>query len=101
MSLPSFLYPGELEVAVFPFADRLEPGETIATVEVVSVISLGTDAAPEAVLVGAPIVDASNVLHRIVGTVPGVRYNLVAKATTSTGRIPFVLLPLRCVPLSA
>jgi hypothetical protein len=99
MSLPSFLYPGELEVGVFPFADRLEAGETISTVEVVSVVAMGTDAAPEAVLVGAPIVDASNVLHRIVGTVPGVIYHLVAKATTSTGRIPFVVLNLRCVPL--
>jgi hypothetical protein len=99
MSTSSFLYPGELEVGVFPFADRLEAGETIVTTEVVSVVAIGDDAAPSAVLVGAPIVDGSNVLHRIVGTVPGVIYHLVAKATTSTGRIPYVVLNLRCVPL--
>lgn len=99
MSVPSFLYPGELEVAVFPFADRLEAGETIVSAEVVSVVAIGTDATPEAVLVSTPIIDTSNVLHRILGTVPGVFYHLVAKATTSTGRIPYVSLTLRCVPL--
>jgi hypothetical protein len=99
MSLPPFLYPGEIEIGVWPFAHRLEAGETISAFEVESIAAVGIDATPEDILEGSPALDGTTVLHRIKGKVGAERYKLVAKATGSTGLVHYEVLFLRCIPL--
>jgi hypothetical protein len=64
----------EIKVAVFDFDTELEAGETI-----------GTDASPELVLVGAAQVSGRQVLQRIQGRVEGATYKLRARAVGNGG----------------
>ena len=91
---------GEAVTLVFDFADQLPAGVTIASAEATTVITQrGTDAAPEALIVGAPAVSGAEVLQRVTGGAIGADYLVTARAILSDGQsreMPAVL-PVRLV----
>jgi hypothetical protein len=73
----------------FPYLGELETGETIADVAISIAVKTGTDATPQATLVGAPVVmpDTSEVLQFIQGRLAPVTYKFKCVATLSSGRV--------------
>ncbi len=78
---------GEAINEVFDFLSRLAVGETILSATCVASVYSGTDAAPQDLLGGSPLVVGSKVSQRIVGGVLGVTYELVCGATTSASQL--------------
>lgn len=85
----SIIFPPKLVGATIfadmDFISRLEAGETITGVGVVCSVFSGVDAAPSAVLVGAPAVIGSIVRQQVTGGLAGVMYLLTCTVTTSLG----------------
>lgn len=79
--------PDEAIVVTFDFSPALDAGETLSSIESVTVeVSAGVDPAPGDILTGQAIitVDSLMVQQPVVGGVNGVNYNIKALAQTST-----------------
>ncbi len=79
--------PAEALIAAFVFANEINSGETISSVQTSCTTLYGTDASPGAVLNGLPTISGSSVLQPFHGGLDGVSYTLRCVATLSSGRI--------------
>lgn len=80
--------PAEAVTITFRFARELGAGATLVPGATVAVtVRKGADAAPGAMLAGAPAVVGSSVLARIMGGLDGVEYLLACTATTASGDV--------------
>jgi hypothetical protein len=72
----------------FPFANEVPDGVTIDSVVVTAVLKRGTDATPENLLDGLPVVTATHEVYQWVHAgVANAHYLLQALATCSDGRV--------------
>jgi hypothetical protein len=76
----------EIDVQTFAFGRAMVAGETITEVAITCDAWSGTDPAPDAVRVGAPVPSGTDVLQVIRGRVDGVTYRLRGRALLSSGR---------------
>lgn len=83
-----FKDPQEAFACAFDFALELIEGETLTGTPSVAVAVVdGTDASPNSIKSGAPVIEGGRVLQRLVGGVAGVTYSLTCIASTSEGNI--------------
>ncbi len=79
--------PDEAIIVTFDFSPALDEGETLASIESVSVeVSAGADPTPSNILTGAAVltVDSLMVQQPVSGGINGSNYNIKALAQTST-----------------
>lgn len=93
--------PTEKRNCTFDFTKGLSPGEAIVGIPTWSILVYdGVDPTPNARLIGAAQV-FGNIAMQLVGTcIAGVRYSLVATATTSTGETLTAFAELACAPVT-
>ncbi len=75
--------PSERKLCKFDFTNDLQSGETITATAFTVTLAKGTDAAPSAILDGAPTVSGSVVVQRVVGGANNADYDIRCEATTS------------------
>ena len=68
---------------VFPFAGKLQFGETLSAATMSVTLMSGTDANPSAMLSGSPTVSSPNVTQSITGGIAGNVYVVICACTTS------------------
>lgn len=91
--------PDESKPYTHDFTDQLEAGDTVASVVYSVVVNTGSDATPNAILDGSPVIasDGLSTSHQISGATAGVTYEVIAKATTTRGDVIELSGLLRCV----
>lgn len=89
------------EIDDIPFAFVLGSGETIASQTVTCSVFRGTDPTPAALLSGAAVIVAGQVVQRVTGGVASTVYTLICTVTTSTGRRLVAAARLPVVDLTA
>lgn len=92
-----FKDPGETKDLIFEFWRDVEKGRTIVSVDITITTSLGTDAAPAAVLLGTPQIDQTKLeVHQLVrGGISGCEYLVRAVATDSSALVHLIPATLR------
>ena len=81
-----FKDPQEAFACAFDFARELAEGVTLSGTPSIAVkVVGGTDASPNSIKSGAPLIEGGRVLQRLVGGSPGVTYSLTCIASTSEG----------------
>jgi hypothetical protein len=80
---------GETLRVNFPFGNKLETGEAVASAVTTCAVWSGVDANPSSVISGAAAVpaDGLSVYQTITAGIAGVIYYLLCTATTNSGRV--------------
>lgn len=77
----------EIDDVAFRVGPALLPGEAIASALISVEVREGVDASPDLLLVGVHQVSGTDILQRMQGTVPGVRYLIRIAVTLDSGRV--------------
>lgn len=88
--LPPKLVGATVDVAL-DFTSRLDPGETIVGIVVISTTYSGVDSNPMAILSGAATASGPIVIQKVTGGLAGVIYLLSCTITTNAGALKNML----------
>lgn len=91
-------YTVERVTAEFDFSKDLEPGDTVASVQLLVTTVQGVDAAPSAVLFGAAQIKGARVFQQLQAGLGGRSYRVECRATTANNNL---LVLARVLPVSA
>lgn len=92
-------HPSESVWLAFDFGPLLGASETLASASRAVVVAAGTDALPETLLIGSPVIGTAKVYQRVAGGVALATYRLTVEVDTATGNhfaLP-ALLPVRAL----